>query len=567
MELNDRMEGLSQCIDGVLDKREILSLSMNKRNIEKVFKKLEQMRDRLWVLRDTYQRIKRKEEPLKVGILGEFSAGKSMFVNSLLGENLLGVDSAPKTARVTLIKYGDEIRFYGVKRLNDGTFERKELSWEEYNRLANKKDEEEKLDNGAIDPIYDYFEIYFPSDILRLVNIIDTPGFSEAYDGIDKITVEWMEKVDAVFWVIDGLPGLTSSSIKRLKEMPDGVPVMAVLNKIDRLPPSKRHSKRNYVERSYRFQKVFLYSAEVVLGLEEKRKNINSTLDELVNSLKGIMDDGRPFIVESCRDDDTIWIISKDLKSKSVKHITVKKRPSKVHSIHQQDNELIHAKGEIIRALLDFKKSYGELKINLITREFEDMQHDALETFTKLKQYLETERYSIVEDRLRQDKKEGLRQIRRVYDNLKIQMLDEFEDSLKKGSTLTKSPIERLAKELGRRADRIADRIMDELRGQLEDSYNGITFPETGKNREEIIRKFINASFAALNIKDKCSDLDREAIDLLIADEQIYETIRADFATKMEIMISFVDDKYRRLIDATNYCIKFLKSSLPDVKH
>lgn len=548
------MENLIKCINNVLAKREIASWAMDKRGLESIFEKLDKLKNRLEFVQRTYQRVKHKEEPLKIGILGEFSAGKSMFVNSLLGENLLGVDIAPKTARVTLIKYGDQIRFYGIRTLNDVNVEKEELSQEEYNKLANKGDSSDHLLNASD---YDYFEIHFPSEILRLVNILDTPGFSETYENLDNITIKWMNKVDIIFWIIDGIQGPTRSSIKRMDEIPNGVPVMAVLNKLDKLSPKERQRMKNYIKNNYEFKKVFLYSAKAVLDKEEEDKSIKLTLYELMDNLRKIMEDRASFVVDSCLDDDFIWIMAKNLKSKSINNTNIKKRPLKKYYV---DPQLLHEKEELIETLKEFKKFYINYKVNSIMKELEDMPYEILKTFQSLKKFLEKEKHISV-DKLRRSKVYGVKHIEKQYSNLKEQMLDDIEENIGNGFYSTvplKRFIEKFAKELTRRADN----IMRELRNEFEDSYNGIILPKEEEIRDEIIKKFIDASVAALNVKNKCPNLRKEDFDLLIADEQICDVIKTYFVTNVEVMISVLYNKYHELLERTNNCIKFLESNV-----
>ena len=45
----------------------------------------------------------------KVGVVGRFKAGKSAFINELLGQKLAGEDTSPETAAVTTFRYGDKV--------------------------------------------------------------------------------------------------------------------------------------------------------------------------------------------------------------------------------------------------------------------------------------------------------------------------------------------------------------------------------------------------------------------------------------------------------------------------
>jgi GTP-binding protein EngB required for normal cell division len=45
----------------------------------------------------------------KVAVIGRFKAGKSSFVNELLGRKLAGEDTSPETAAVTTFRYGERV--------------------------------------------------------------------------------------------------------------------------------------------------------------------------------------------------------------------------------------------------------------------------------------------------------------------------------------------------------------------------------------------------------------------------------------------------------------------------
>ena len=71
-------------------------------------------------------------------IAGEFNSGKSSFINALIGEIVLKEGVTPTTDRINILKYGDQ----------------------------------------ASEHLRDEFvlEIHYPADMLREINIVDTPG-------------------------------------------------------------------------------------------------------------------------------------------------------------------------------------------------------------------------------------------------------------------------------------------------------------------------------------------------------------------------------------------------------
>ena len=72
---------------------------------------------------------RRAEEPMKVAITGQFSSGKSTFLNALLSKDVLPTGVTPVTSKVNYIRYGEEFKlqvhyydgreaFYGIENLS-----------------------------------------------------------------------------------------------------------------------------------------------------------------------------------------------------------------------------------------------------------------------------------------------------------------------------------------------------------------------------------------------------------------------------------------------------------------
>lgn len=57
-----------------------------------------------------------KTTPLHVAVFGEFSSGKTTFLNALLGEELLSVSLEPTTAVPTFIRYGRAFNLFVYKK-------------------------------------------------------------------------------------------------------------------------------------------------------------------------------------------------------------------------------------------------------------------------------------------------------------------------------------------------------------------------------------------------------------------------------------------------------------------
>jgi ribosome biogenesis GTPase A len=65
------------------------------------------------------QTLLSQNPPIDIAVLGQFKTGKSSFLNSLLGQNVLPVGVIPVTTAITRLQYGEEERV--TVRHFDGT--------------------------------------------------------------------------------------------------------------------------------------------------------------------------------------------------------------------------------------------------------------------------------------------------------------------------------------------------------------------------------------------------------------------------------------------------------------
>lgn len=172
-----------------------------------------------------------------VAIVGEFSAGKTTIVNTILKANdpksvLLPTHSDETTAIPTYISNGKEFNceFYTP----DG--ELKNVSKEIFQNVTKTA-----LDNVNVSSLIKYFVLKYPNKNLEKISILDTPGFGSIDKNIINRTTEVVKETDALFWVIDINQGeLNESSVKVIKEHLGDIPLYVILNKADGKSPEDR---------------------------------------------------------------------------------------------------------------------------------------------------------------------------------------------------------------------------------------------------------------------------------------------------------------------------------------
>ena len=177
------------------------------------------------------------DEPLLVTVMGEFSSGKSTFINAFIGEDVAPTGITPTTATINVVKYGRERGGRIVHR--DGHTE--DLGWAElFERLRG-------LDADAARSI-SMVEIMVPQESLTRVHLVDTPGLNSILPEHEEVARAFIARADAVVWLFSAQQAGKSSERAALRTLADeGVRVLGVLNKVDQLEERERDAARRYV--------------------------------------------------------------------------------------------------------------------------------------------------------------------------------------------------------------------------------------------------------------------------------------------------------------------------------
>ena len=129
-------------------------------------------------------------------VVGEFNAGKSAFVNALLGRRLLDEGVTPTTAGIHLVRHGEETTEHPARR----TFE----------------------------------EVTAPVELLREVNLVDTPGTNAIQREHEALTRDFIPRSDLVLFVTSADRPFTESERSFLETIRDwGKKIVVAVNKID----------------------------------------------------------------------------------------------------------------------------------------------------------------------------------------------------------------------------------------------------------------------------------------------------------------------------------------------
>jgi GTP-binding protein EngB required for normal cell division len=177
---------------------------------------------------------------LNIAVFGRFKAGKSSFLNELIGRPLLPVGLLPVTAVVTEISYGPEEYAELVHR--DGRSERAPL----YD-LADYVTE--SGNPGNVKEI-EVVRTFLPSLVrFRELRFVDTPGLESVLAHNTEASLSWSPNVDLALVAVGVDPPLTQQDITLIGRLLDFTPnVSVLLTKMDTLDESGQREVFRFVE-------------------------------------------------------------------------------------------------------------------------------------------------------------------------------------------------------------------------------------------------------------------------------------------------------------------------------
>jgi len=208
------------------------------------------------------QSIRQIDDLFLLVIVGEFNAGKSSFINALLGDHLLNEGVTPTTTQINIIRYGAE-----------------------YQETISDKD---------------ILVIAAPIPLLKEISIVDTPGTNAIMRKHEEITNLFVPRSDLVIFVTSADRPLSESERAFLQQIRDwGKKLVLVLNKVDLLQNDDEvHQVESFIAENIRSllgiqPEIFSVSSRLALQakkgsphlwnkshFEELEKHIQTSLDE-----------------------------------------------------------------------------------------------------------------------------------------------------------------------------------------------------------------------------------------------------------------------------------------------
>lgn len=169
--------------------------------------------------------------PLLVLVMGEFKTGKSTFINLLLKDSVLKTDAAPATAVVSLLRYGDKKRVV-IHKWDESTAE---YDFEKLAEITAEGDNEKQKLRDEIE----YVEIFYPNEVLKSINFVDTPGLNVHNARHIKSTENFQQKADLVLWVFNATRTAARTELSEIAALGKRLRPLAIVNRMDAIDPEE----------------------------------------------------------------------------------------------------------------------------------------------------------------------------------------------------------------------------------------------------------------------------------------------------------------------------------------
>ncbi len=235
----------------------------------------------------------RAREPMKVAIAGQFSSGKSTFLNALLSKNILPTGITPVTSKVNYIRYGDELKIR--VHYTDGRDE-----YQSVEHIARFTDQ-----RGVVEEI-EYLTLYAPLELLREITFVDTPGLNSQDNSDTTTTQNVLKEVDGIIWLslMDNAGKLSEAeTLAKYLDQYQGKS-LCVLNQKDKFSDDQIAQSVSYVKQSFSefFSEVVPISAIEALKSRSHDKSllVDEELEQFLSKLShDIKSDSLPNISDA----------------------------------------------------------------------------------------------------------------------------------------------------------------------------------------------------------------------------------------------------------------------------
>ena len=223
-----------------------------------------------------------ENQKITISVIGQFKRGKSMLVNSILGDKILPIGIVPVTAVVTTIEHGERA---ATVRFDNGII--KEIPFEDMSDYIN---EQSNSDNHlGVRQV----AVYSPSDFLEGgITLVDTPGVGSVHQKNTDEAYAFVKESDAVIFMLSVDSPINQIEVDFLKNAKEfASKFYFVVNKIDTIDEDDLKEYVDYcrdlIKRLMEVDSIQLFSvsAKKGIGVEELKSAIRHDCETTVRDI------------------------------------------------------------------------------------------------------------------------------------------------------------------------------------------------------------------------------------------------------------------------------------------
>ncbi len=210
------------------------------------------------------QRNNLEKGEFSIFVVGEFSAGKSTFLNALMRERILPSFSKETTATINFLRHKDKAENgeSGCVHYTDGRTE----TFRSADLKTISKYVSTKSDFINVAKSVKYLDLFLDSRFLEgNVTLVDTPGLNGIAEGHRDMTMEQIEKSSAGIFLFDANKPGSHSDFEFLGELQKRIKnIIFVLNKIDNIKKSEGETVESVIQKLKENYKTMFPEAETI---------------------------------------------------------------------------------------------------------------------------------------------------------------------------------------------------------------------------------------------------------------------------------------------------------------
>ncbi len=186
-----------------------------------------------------------------IAVVGEFSAGKSTFLNALMGEKILPSFTSETTATINFLRHEDEAKNgeKGVVYFKNDVKPPETLMTADADTIMNYVTT--KSSHIKVAESISHLDLFLKSKFLEdKVTLVDTPGLNGKAEGHREITEEQIEKSSMGIFLFDANQPGSRSDFEFISDLRKRVTnIIFVLNKIDNIKSSEGETVESVIKK------------------------------------------------------------------------------------------------------------------------------------------------------------------------------------------------------------------------------------------------------------------------------------------------------------------------------